>query len=89
MKGEEGVLCGGEAAAASHPFLDDKVEWLDVYYETPMYVTEINIIQTYNPDQVARVDLIDLDGEIVPLYTQEPHAVERPCPYIPIDQPTK
>ena len=58
------------------------VEWLDVYYDTPMYVTEINIVQTYNPDQVAQVDLIDLDGEIVPLYTQEPHAVEQPCPYV-------
>ncbi|MEA3339113.1 MAG: hypothetical protein U9R15_04020 [Chloroflexota bacterium] len=58
------------------------VEWLDVYYDTSVYVTEINIIQTYNPDQVVQVDLIDLDGELVPLYTQEPHAVEQPCPYV-------
>lgn len=58
------------------------VEWLDVYYDTPVYATEINIFQTYNPDQVIQVDLIDLDGEIVPLYTQEPREVEQPCPYV-------
>ncbi|MEA3397407.1 MAG: NHL repeat-containing protein, partial [Chloroflexota bacterium] len=58
------------------------VEWVDVYYDTPVYLTEIRIFQTYNPDQVAQVDLIDLDGQVVPLYTQEPHAVEQPCPYV-------
>jgi hypothetical protein len=31
---------------------------------------------------VIQVDLIDLDGEIVPLYTQEPREVEQPCPYV-------
>jgi DNA-binding beta-propeller fold protein YncE len=72
----------GDYATAWASSASSTVEWLDVYYDTPMYVTEINIIQTYNPDQVVKVDLIDLDGEIVPLYTQEPHAVERPCPYI-------
>jgi len=58
------------------------VEWLDVYYDTPVYVIGIDIIQTHNPDQVIQVDLIDLDGQIVPLYTQDPHAMEQSCPYL-------
>ncbi len=60
----------------------DTVEWLDAYYDTPVYVTEISIYQTYHPDQVVEVDLIDLDGEYVPFYTQEPNEVESPCPYV-------
>jgi sugar lactone lactonase YvrE len=57
------------------------VEQLDVYFDTLVFATEINIVQTYNPDQVVQVDLIDLDGEIVSLYTQEPQVVNDPCPY--------
>jgi len=60
----------------------DTVEWLDVYYDTPVYATEVSIYQTYNPDQVVEIDLIDLDGEYIPLYTQEPSVVESPCPYV-------
>ena len=75
--GECGDYGTAWAAAAS-----GTVERLDVYYETPVYATEINIVQTYHPDQVAQVDLIDLDGESVLLYTQEPAAVQEPCPYV-------
>ncbi len=56
------------------------IAWLNLYYDTPVHIREINIVQTYQPDQVVRVDLIDLSGEIVPLYSQEPY-VARPCPY--------
>nr|HID13832.1 hypothetical protein [Anaerolineae bacterium] len=73
--------CGDyETAWASED--SDTVEWLIVYYKTLVYATELNIIQTYNPDQVVQVDLIDLNGDFVTVYTQEPHVVERPCPYI-------
>lgn len=57
------------------------VEWLEVYFDVPVYATEINIIQTYNPDQVVEVELIDADGEYVSVYEQEPVAVDEPCPY--------
>jgi len=80
--GEPDTLECGDYGTAWASASSSTVEWLDVYYDTPVYVTEINIVQTYNPDQVIQVDLIDLDGEIVPLYTQEPNAVEQPCPYV-------
>jgi hypothetical protein len=57
------------------------VEWIEVYYDVPVYATEINIVQTYHPDQVVQVDLIDLDGELVTIYTQEPEQIDEPCPY--------
>jgi sugar lactone lactonase YvrE len=60
----------------------DSVEWLEVYYDTPVYVTEVNIVQTYNPDQVVEVELVSVDGEYESVYTQEPETVENPCPYV-------
>lgn len=56
------------------------VEWLEVYYDTPVYVTEVNIFQTYNPDQVVEVELIDMDGAYDSVYTQEPEEASE-CPY--------
>ncbi|HID88474.1 MAG TPA: hypothetical protein EYP52_02000 [Anaerolineae bacterium] len=69
----------------------DTVEQLDLYYETPVYATEINIYQTYNPDQVAEIALIDAEGNFVPVLTQEPHYEAEPCPYVltvQLDEPT-
>lgn len=56
------------------------VEWLEVYYDVPVYATAVNIVQTYNPNQVVEVELIDADGEYVSVYAQEPTAADR-CPY--------
>jgi sugar lactone lactonase YvrE len=72
--------CGdyGTAWASSG---SDTVDWLEVTFDVPVYVTEINIVQTFNPDQVVQVDAIDADGELESIYTQEPVAVEDGCPY--------
>ena len=56
-------------------------EWIDLFYDLPVYPTEINIIQSYNPDQIIQVELIDLDGQFITVYTQEPEQVDAPCPY--------
>jgi hypothetical protein len=72
-------------AAASH----DTVEWINLYYNTAVYPTEIHIIQTYTPDQVSQVDLIDMQGQFVTIYTSQPKQVDTPCPYtlsIPVSQ---
>ncbi len=58
------------------------IDLLDVYYETPVHATAINIYQSYNPDQVVQVDMIDLSGEIIPAYTQEPSGITDECPYV-------
>jgi hypothetical protein len=64
-------------AAAGH----DTVEWINLYYNTPIYPTEIHIIQTYIPDQVTQVDLINMQGQFVTVYTSQPRQVDSPCPY--------
>lgn len=67
----------------------DSVEWINLYIHTPMYLTEINIVETYNPDQVVKVELIDMQGEYVTVYTAQPKQIDNPCPYflnIPVSQ---
>jgi hypothetical protein len=80
--------CGdfGTAWASSG---SNTVEWINLYVQVPVYPTEVHIIQTYNPDQVVRIDLIDMQGEFVTVYTGQPKVVDDPCPYllsIPISQ---
>ncbi len=63
------------------------VEWIELTYATPVYPTEVNIIQTYNPNQVLFVDLLDVDGEYHDVYLGEPGEVSE-CPYtlsIPVE----
>jgi len=57
------------------------VDWIELYYDIPVEVTEINIYQSYNPDQVVAVELIATDGDYVPIFEQAQVAEEN-CPYI-------
>jgi hypothetical protein len=73
--------CGdvGTAWAASG---QDSVEWINLYFQVPVYPAEIAIHQTYNPDQVVKVDLIDMQGQFVTVYNGQPKKVDSPCPYV-------
>jgi len=73
--------CGdlGTAWAASG---QSTVEWINLFFTTPVYPTELLITQTYNPDQVVQVDLIDMQGQFVTVYTAQPRQVDSPCPYV-------
>ncbi|MEA2009025.1 MAG: hypothetical protein U9O54_07875 [Chloroflexota bacterium] len=64
------------ASAAS-----DGIATLELTYETPVYITEIIIIQSFNPDQVIKVEVLDPDDEFQVIYQKLPEAVGRPCPY--------
>ena len=57
------------------------IEWINVYFATPVYAAQINIVETYYPDQVTQVDLIDMEGKYVTIYMAPPQMVESPCPY--------
>lgn len=59
----------------------DTVEWIELTYDTPVRPTEVNIIQTYNPDQVLFVDLLDTEGEYHAIYLGEPEDKSDKCPY--------
>lgn len=59
----------------------DSVEWLEVSFETPVYVTAVNIVQTFNPNQVSKVELLDAFGRAETIYDAAPFQVAQPCPY--------
>ncbi len=46
------------------------VDWIEVYYDVPVHATQVNIYESYNPDQVSLVELIDVDGNVVEAYSQ-------------------
>lgn len=78
--GEPDTFECGDLASAWASAESDTVDWLEVYVDTALIPTQINIHQTYNPDQVVTVELIDIDGNLVSAYEAEPTVVEE-CPY--------
>jgi hypothetical protein len=59
----------------------DSVSWIDVKFPVAVHVTTINIIQSFNPNQVVKVELIGLFDRPVEIYNQPPVQVDQPCPY--------
>ncbi|MCP4426976.1 MAG: hypothetical protein GY803_21000 [Chloroflexi bacterium] len=59
----------------------DTAEWIELTYDIPVIPTEINIIQTHSPDQVVRVELVDMTGDYREIYTGEPANLWDECPY--------
>lgn len=60
----------------------DSVDWLELQFETPVFVTGINIVQTFNANQVSKVELVGDFGRSLTIYEQIPAQVDQPCPYI-------
>jgi hypothetical protein len=56
-------------------------EWIELTYGTLVYPTQVNIYQTYYPNQVVKVELIDSASEYHVIYTGEPESIEQ-CPYV-------
>ncbi|MEX0788559.1 MAG: hypothetical protein WD040_07155 [Anaerolineales bacterium] len=64
-------------------------DWIELTYETPLLVSEVNIIQTYHPNQVVRVELQDLGARFQVIYEAFP-VEELSCPFtlhIPVARP--
>ncbi len=59
----------------------DSQEWLEVQFEIPVYVTAVNIVQTFNPNQISKVELLDLFGRSEVIYAEFPAQIGQPCPY--------
>ncbi len=68
----------GEAWASAS---SSGVDWLEVYYATPVVPTEINIYESFNPSQVVEVELIATDGSNHSIYTADPEIITE-CPYV-------
>ncbi|MBC8496247.1 MAG: hypothetical protein H8D37_01170 [Chloroflexi bacterium] len=60
----------------------DSVDWLELQFETPVYVSAVNIVQTFNANQVAKVELLGTFGRSLTIYEQTPVQVDQPCPYM-------
>lgn len=77
--GEPNVTECGDNIYAWASWGTDTVEWLILGYNTPVYATEVVIYQTYNPDYVVLVELVDTDGNLHAVYEGQPST--KPCPY--------
>ena len=60
----------------------DTVEWIELDYDTPVLPTEVNIYQTYNPNQVIQVALRDLEGDYQTVYLGTPQDESDDCPFV-------
>ena len=72
------------ASAAS-----DSIATLEVTFSAPVFPLEIVIHESYNPDQVVKVEVFDQEtGGYYAVRQKNPIQVDRPCPYllvIPVD----
>ncbi len=85
--GKPDTLACGDYASAWSASEANGIEWLELSYDSPTIPTLINIIQTYNPSQIVKVELIDFLAEYHEIYTAQPYA-RTECPYtlsIPVD----
>jgi hypothetical protein len=67
--GEPDVTGCSDDARAWASFGSDTVEWLELTYATPVNPTQVNIVQTYNPSSVVKVELIDTLGNYHEVYS--------------------
>ena len=59
----------------------DSEAWLEVKFETAVYVTGVNIVQSFNPNQVVRVELVGALDRSIEIYNESPVQVDQPCPF--------
>jgi hypothetical protein len=68
----------------------DSIETLILDYETPVVPLEIIVHQSFNPDQVVKVEVFDDQrGGFYTVLQKNPVQVDRPCPYqlrVPVEE---
>ncbi len=85
--GKPDTAACGDFASAWASAEASGVDWIEVSYDTPVLPTRINIVQTFNPSQIVKVELIDTVAGYHEVYVAEPQALGE-CPYtlsIPVD----
>jgi len=80
--GEPNTERCGDIQTAWAPSGSDSVEWLELQFDTPIYVTGVNIVQTFNPNQISKVELRGAFDRSLTIYEQAPVQVDQPCPYM-------
>ncbi|MFC1996557.1 hypothetical protein ACFLXI_02980 [Chloroflexota bacterium] len=67
----------------------DTVETLVLSYTLSVHVTGVNIIQSFNPNQVIQVELVGIFDRAATIFEGQPMQVDQPCPYtlsIPVNR---
>ncbi len=67
----------------------DSIAWIEVRFPVAVHVTLVNVIESFNPNQVVKVELLGAFDRVFEVYNQAPNQVDQPCPYtlsIPIEQ---
>ena len=56
-----------------------EASWLEVYFETPVYPTELLVFQDLNPNLISKIELLDLQGGYHLVYEGNEH--KEKCPF--------
>jgi hypothetical protein len=59
----------------------DTIETLVLTYTLSVHVTAINIVQSFNPNQVTRVELVGDFDRATTVYESHPAQIDQPCPF--------
>jgi hypothetical protein len=57
---------------------DNTVEWIELTYATPINATLVRVLQTYNPTQIVKIELIEPNGTAHVVHNEKPKQVT--CP---------
>lgn len=60
----------------------DTVDTLEVSFPVSVHVTGINIIQSFNPNQIVLVELVGLFDRNITVFERQPIQVDQPCPFV-------
>ena len=59
----------------------DSIAWIKVRFPIAVNVTSVNIIETFNPNQVKIVELSQPSGGKIEIYNQPPQQIDQICPF--------
>ncbi|MBA4419687.1 MAG: hypothetical protein C0391_00905 [Anaerolinea sp.] len=72
--------CGDKVTAWASQ-ASNTVEWLELSYAVPIYLTRITIYETYNPGQIVNVEVIEPNGSVHSVYSAAPVDLRDTCPH--------
>jgi hypothetical protein len=72
------TMCGDDGRAWAS-LESDTQEWLQLTYQTPVVPTLINVVETYNPGHIYKIEAVGVSGTTYVVYEGDPQAVDE-CP---------
>ncbi|HEX2622217.1 MAG TPA: hypothetical protein VHL11_18795 [Phototrophicaceae bacterium] len=72
--------CGDLGTAWASESADDPEEYLTLYYDTPVFPTQVNIYETYNPGAITGISFLLADGGDEITVNTSADTTKTPCP---------